>query len=158
MIRTRGKASVRILFVTSLMETGGVETNLVGLARELRALGHEVLVVSSGGDLVPELERSGARHVRMRLRLRDPVGVSRAALGIDPAARVVTTIGALHPRKSHDLFLRACQGVAERDPAARFVIAGEGPERGRLRALAQELALDQRVVLTGRRRDVPAVL
>src|SRR5437899_2054253 len=147
----RGKASVRILFVTSLMETGGIETNLVGLTRELRAIGHDVLVASSGGDLVSELERSGARHVRIRLRLRDPIGIA-------PAARVVTTIGALHPRKSHDLFLRACHVVAERDAAARFVIVGEGPARERLGALARELALDQRVRLAGRRRDIPAVL
>src|SRR5438128_7314677 len=79
-MRTAGQASVRILFVTSLMDTGGVETNLVGLARELGSLGHAVTVASSGGDLVPELEQGGARHVGTSLRLHLPLALARSAL------------------------------------------------------------------------------
>ena len=256
------------------MDTGGLETNLVGLARELSLRGHQVLVVSSGGNLVSELEAAGAEHLCLPLRVRNPVGLIRASLvlrrllrresvaiahsmsaagsvalalatrhsgcrfvaspmglqnsdresrlvtdvrnvlltyrmdralaiseeierglrrvrvdperiircdvvGIDPAAFggapgdrrrirdefgvpvegvVISTIGALHVRKRHDLFLRACRDVAAVEPGAYFLVVGDGPERVNLQGVAVDMGIASRVRFTGRRRDIGAVL
>ena len=43
-------------------------------------------------------------------------------------------------------------------PEARFVLAGEGPERARLEADAETLGIRDRVVFLGRRDDVPELL
>ena len=64
------------------------------------------------------------------------------------------TLARLEPQKGLDVLLRA----AARTPGASFAIAGEGPLRGELEALAAELGVAERVRLLGRRGDVPALL
>lgn len=265
---------MKLLFATNSLEVGGVETNLVGLSRELCRRGHDVTVVSSGGPLEPELARGGARHVRLPISLRDPAGLVasavrlrslvtregpdvvhvmsaagnlatllaprgqrtlfvsspmglqqsdresrfttdtrnrivtwradrvlliseeiaaavrrlavaperlimanvvgidlqrfgaaaeagaavRRALGIAPDEHIVTTIGALHSRKRHDLFVAAARQVAASSPSTRFLIVGEGPERAALARQIAEADVGGRVALTGQRSDVGAIL
>lgn len=81
----------------------------------------------------------------------------RSELGVG-GAHVVATIGALHPRKSHELFIRAAAIVHRTHPSVRFLITGEGPERPALTRLIQREGLGGVVILTGSRRDVPRVL
>jgi glycosyltransferase involved in cell wall biosynthesis len=61
----------------------------------------------------------------------------------------VLSVGRLDPTKRVDLLLQA----AAEQPALRFVVAGDGPERGRLEALAHSLGLDGRVTFAGRVGD-----
>lgn len=68
--------------------------------------------------------------------------------------RIVMSAGRLAPPKNFPLLLEAFVGVRERDPAARLVILGEGPERARLEARIRELGLDEYVHLPGYVRDV----
>jgi glycosyltransferase involved in cell wall biosynthesis len=88
---------------------------------------------------------------------RSELEVLRSELGVH-GAQVVATIGALHPRKSHELFIRAAAIVYRTRPAVRFLIIGEGPERAALTRLIRREGLDGVVILTGSRRDVPQVL
>ena len=67
---------------------------------------------------------------------------------------LVLTCARLDEQKGHDVLLRAAAGL----PGVAFAFAGEGPERGRLEALAAELGVDGRVAFLGRREDVPALL
>src|SRR5438270_7536497 len=67
---------MRILLAAKTMGVGGLERIVVGLARELSSRQHEVWVVSSGGNLVNDLEGFGARHVHAPL---EPVGVAHSA-------------------------------------------------------------------------------
>ncbi|MEH3037794.1 MAG: glycosyltransferase [Sphingomonas adhaesiva] len=101
-----------------------------------------------------------------------------AALGIDPArvrvhrtgvdldrfvpverrrgAPHVVSLGALIPRKGHDVVIAAIARL----PGVTLSIVGEGPERARLMALARRLGVAGRVHLTGAvaHRDLPAIL
>jgi glycosyltransferase involved in cell wall biosynthesis len=61
----------------------------------------------------------------------------------------ILSVGRLDVTKRVDLLLRAAAG----EPSLRFVVAGDGPERHRLEALAEELALDGRVDFVGRIDD-----
>jgi len=57
--------------------------------------------------------------------------------------------GRLHPQKGFDLLLNAFARLAGSHPDWDLVILGEGPERARLAAQAQDLGLSRRVSLPG---------
>jgi glycosyltransferase involved in cell wall biosynthesis len=271
---------MRILLAAKTMGVGGLERCVVALARELQGRGHNVWVVSSGGNLVAELARVGTTHVVTPMDIASPVGVAQSAqtirklikeqhidlvhsfsatasvavnlalrarpgngtskvrlvsspmglqnsprelalttwlrnwflalgaeqiLVISPEIRrhlqrvgaredslvdfnfvgldveafrgspddhrsvreelgfaedtlIVSTIGALHPRKSHDLFIEAAVLVAHEVPSARFVVIGEGELRTDLERHAHARGLNGRMVFTGVRDDVARLL
>ncbi|MGQ9409790.1 glycosyltransferase [Mycolicibacterium gilvum] len=78
--------------------------------------------------------------------------------GFAPQDKVVTILAALRPEKDHETYLRAARLVADRLPAAKFLIVGDGRMRPRIEELIDELDLRSRVVLAGTRSDVPALL
>jgi glycosyltransferase involved in cell wall biosynthesis len=77
-----------------------------------------------------------------RFAPRDQPG-AKAALGID--GPLVVSVGALIPRKGHDLVIEA----VARLPGVQLRIAGDGPERGRLAAQIERLGVRDRVKLLG---------
>ncbi len=257
------------------MDVGGVETNLVGLSRELQQRGHNVWVMSSGGVLEDALQEQGVEHLRSAIEIRNPMGLLKAAwrlrqfakdqgfdvvhamsaaanvvatmalgrksttvhlsspmglqnsdheaglvtdarnwllaigadrilliskeieramrrlrvdadrmidcrvvgvdcsrfrssaaragairaeFGIGPEEAIISTIGALHSRKSHHLFIQAASGIVRQQPNTRCLVVGEGPLWGELQQQIRQLDLEGRVILTGRRADVDAIL
>lgn len=56
---------MRILQVLPALNSGGVERGTVDFAREIVRLGHESIVLSSGGRMVRDLESAGTRHIVM---------------------------------------------------------------------------------------------
>lgn len=60
--------------------------------------------------------------------------------------------------KNHRLFLRAGARLAAKYANLEFLLAGDGPLRPELEALARELGIADRVSFLGDRRDIPAVL
>jgi glycosyltransferase involved in cell wall biosynthesis len=82
---------------------------------------------------------------------------ARAALALDDAARVVTTVGRLTAIKQHTLFIETVALVAARDPAAVFLLAGDGELRPQLEALTRERGLESRVRFLGWRRDLATI-
>jgi glycosyltransferase involved in cell wall biosynthesis len=69
--------------------------------------------------------------------------------GIVPHHKVVGNAGWLIARKRWDVFLKVAAEVAVVIPEARFLIAGDGPERARLEQLAVELRIKNRVIWLG---------
>ena len=83
-----------------------------------------------------------------------PVGASaRKRWGLPEDAVVIGNIGRLQYRKAFDIFLRTAAIVAGRMPNARFLIAGDGPEREALAELARRLNIADKVVFAGWMRD-----
>jgi glycosyltransferase involved in cell wall biosynthesis len=72
-----------------------------------------------------------------------PQASSRAAFSVD--GRVAVSVGALITRKGHDRTITALTRL----PGWQLLIAGEGPERQRLEALASRLGVAARVRLLG---------
>lgn len=83
---------------------------------------------------------------------------AKQRLGIPSDCAVVGTAGRLDPIKRLDLFVLAAKEIVNDLPNARFVIAGDGPDALRLRALAASLGLSDRVLFLGHRGDVYDVM
>ena len=82
----------------------------------------------------------------------------RREWGFDDTAVVIGTVGRLSPVKGQDGFLRAVKVILEREPAARFVIAGDGPLEDELMALASRLQIAHACRFLGARSDVYDVI
>jgi glycosyltransferase involved in cell wall biosynthesis len=87
---------------------------------------------------------------------RDPAVC--APLGIQPNDPVVGILAALRPEKDHPTLLRAARLVIDELPQTRFLVIGDGPQRGELERLAADLGISDRVIFTGSRSDVAALL
>ena len=82
---------------------------------------------------------------------------ARASLGIPPSAHVVSTVGRLTAIKQHHLFLETARLVANQDPAALFLIAGDGELRAELEQTVRDFGLVDRVRFLGWRRDLATI-
>jgi glycosyltransferase involved in cell wall biosynthesis len=60
--------------------------------------------------------------------------------------------------KNYPLFLRMAAHLSKKFPKAQFVLVGDGPLRGELEQMANELGLGTQVLFLGDRRDIQAVL
>ena len=81
----------------------------------------------------------------------------RAELGL-PAAPLVGLVANVRGSKGHDVFLDAARAVLAREPAARFLIVGDGIGFDDVRRRVTALGLDAAVRMTGFRRDIPEVM
>jgi len=114
------------------------------LAHTLRTQESRIDVVRSGVNL--GLFNPGMPRAEARLLAGLPAQVPLAGI-----------IAALRPEKNHSLFLRAARRVLRQIPEARFVIAGDGPERPRIERQCAELGISDRVLLLGTRTDVALI-
>jgi glycosyltransferase involved in cell wall biosynthesis len=83
-----------------------------------------------------------------------PMGVDSERFGADPAAwadreKIVLFVGRLAEKKGLEYLLRAFPQVSAHHPDARLVVVGDGPLRGKLEALAQNLGLKGNVDFLG---------
>jgi glycosyltransferase involved in cell wall biosynthesis len=82
-------------------------------------------------------------------------GAAPASLPFPPGAIPLLAMGRLHPNKDFPTLLRA---LALLPAATHLALAGEGPERPALEALARELGLGARIAFLGWRQDAGALL
>jgi len=95
-----------------------------------------------------------AESVRSRLDRRE----AKARLGVPEEIYLIGTAGRLEPIKRLDLFLAMAGGISTRLPQVRFIVVGEGSEKGRLRQLAAKNGLQESVLFPGHREDIYDVL
>lgn len=85
-------------------------------------------------------------------------GRVRAALGFSPDAPLVGMVACLKSQKAPEDFVRAAALVSKQRPDARFLLVGDGERRPAVEAEIRRLGLEQRLVLTGWRQDVPRLM
>lgn len=78
---------------------------------------------------------------------------ARRELGLEPEQPAVLMSGVLHRQKGMHLGLEAFSALAGEFPAARLLIAGDGPERASLGRAALAGGLAGRVIFCGARRN-----
>ena len=84
----------------------------------------------------------------------DLSGAPPERLGVPPGTPLVLALGRLHPNKAFDVLVRALGRL----PAAHAIIAGEGPERAALQALAEREGVAGRLHMPGWRQDTAALI
>lgn len=95
-------------------------------------------------DAVQKLGKGNCTYV--------PSGVDLSRFApLDMKREAVTYVGALHPVKGVDIFLRAMRNIKE-----KVWVIGDGPQREDLEALAKELGID--CTFWGFRTDIPELM
>jgi glycosyltransferase involved in cell wall biosynthesis len=136
----------------ALRYVGGRASRIIAVSRAVAesmrpyAPASNIEVIPNGIDLAP------FDHPTDRTALLTSVGVSEIP------THVVAAAGRLAPEKGFHVLIEAVPGVLDRFPGAHVVIAGEGPERPRLKAMVEERSLHGQVLLPGRVDDVAGLL
>ncbi len=58
---------MKILLLTTHLNIGGISSYTISLAKALKVRGENVFIASSGGELVPELEKIGIPHIKLNI-------------------------------------------------------------------------------------------
>jgi glycosyltransferase involved in cell wall biosynthesis len=136
----------------------------------LRAILRRAIIVAVSPELRAFLEARGWHPARLRviengvdlaaLAGHDGAPPLRSELGAAPGDWLVGSVGRLSPEKDHENLLRALRIVVAAEPRARLVVAGDGPLRTPLEALAGALGISERVRFVGEiaATDVPRLL
>ena len=94
-------------------------------------------------------------QVRSAVGERDTV---RRELGLTGGDVAVITVANYRAQKAWPDLLAAARAVIDRGLPVRFVTVGQGPLEGEIKELHRRLGLGDRVLLLGRRDDVPRLL
>jgi glycosyltransferase involved in cell wall biosynthesis len=81
----------------------------------------------------------------------------RRELGLPESAPLAALVAALRPEKHVPLFVEAAARVHAVQPDARFLVVGDGPERGAIEGAVAAHGLGGVVTLLGARRDIPRI-
>jgi glycosyltransferase involved in cell wall biosynthesis len=130
------------------------------------------LILTVGHELRRDYLAAGVGKETQYRVVRSPIDVGRflATRDLDPAARaqirghfgipegtrVLTSVGALEPRKRHELLLRTLSPLLASD--ATLLFAGDGAERRRLAELAVSLGVSERARFLGHIPNVHELL
>ncbi|QDU37862.1 Alpha-D-kanosaminyltransferase [Maioricimonas rarisocia] len=91
-----------------------------------------------------------------RFQSASPTDLS--CFGIPDDARVLVSVGRLHPQKGYDLLIEAIEPLLAKESPWHLLIVGEGPTRPDLERQVRDAGLEERIHLPGYRDDVPAIL
>lgn len=85
-------------------------------------------------------------------------GSLKSELKVDETNFIIGTVARLHPVKDLPTLIRAISSVLETRRNVLLVIAGEGREMKKLKALCEELDVADKVCFLGKRLDIPYIL
>lgn len=105
--------------------------------------------VTISDSSVADLRRVGVRAPIHVIPMASSVPALDALPTKEPVGRLII-VGRLVPSKRVDHAIRALAELRRTVPVATLTVVGEGPERGRLAALAHELAVEDAVDFVGR--------
>ena len=147
-----GKAAALVAAVSSSIGSTRTVGTVHGRKRDLSAYRRFDAVIGVSRGVLEDLDHP-AKSVVYNGVSAPPQALDRGdlrdAFGIEPDAAICLAVGRLVPVKRYDHLI----GLWDRD-LGHLLIAGEGPERGLLEALAK----DKPVTLTGFRADVRAMM
>jgi glycosyltransferase involved in cell wall biosynthesis len=121
-------------------------------------------VVAVSEEVRQRLLKAGVRNEKINLvrngidlRPFDNASPSLREISSQDHSPIVGLVGRLATEKGVDIFLRAAARVLVELPSTKFVVVGDGPDRGQLELLLNELQIKENASLLGRRDDMPSV-
>jgi glycosyltransferase involved in cell wall biosynthesis len=94
---------------------------------------------------------------RFRPRPADKHALRRELLGLSDEHVAITLAASLRPAKRQAMAILAMPEILVHAPSARLILAGDGPDRERLRRLVNEQQLDEFVQILTADNDVAAI-
>jgi len=82
----------------------------------------------------------------------------RKSLGVDPDDVVIGKVARLEKRKGFDYYIEAAKALVPKHPNVKFLIVGEGDQRGDLQNQVDRAQLNGQVIFTGYRNDIAEVM
>lgn len=89
-----------------------------------------------------------------KIEIGRPSDEVRAELGIPKNQVVIGSAGRMVPVKGYDRFIKMAKIIRAKFSNASFVLAGDGPQRAELTALAKNEGIEEQFVFTGHRDDI----
>lgn len=86
------------------------------------------------------------------------VAKKKRELGCPDDAPLVGMIACFKPQKSPLDFIKAAALLIKRNPKIRFIMVGDGILRTKIEKLIKHFNLEENIMLTGWRRDIPEIL
>jgi len=133
-----------------------------------RRMSREILGTASGIAATSQWVADLASDVMRDVGVTNPPPIAALALGTDPKmfsasrntgalrskwgignAPVILTVARLVPHKGQDVVVRSLPALAKEFPDVRYVVVGEGHDETRLREIAIELGVEDRIVFAG---------
>ncbi|HSH03965.1 MAG TPA: glycosyltransferase [Anaerolineae bacterium] len=142
-----GERREKVKRLTAGWDDGVIAVCELARQKELAASGQaEAKVVTIYNDIdVAKFERVGQVALR-------------AGWGIGAEDVVWVAVGRLHEQKGHETLLAAWARVCAEEEGCWLLIVGEGELEAGLRRQAAVLGVEERVIFTGGRQDVPDIL
>jgi L-malate glycosyltransferase len=81
-----------------------------------------------------------------------------AEFGLPPGAPVVGDVAHFGWHKAQEVLVQAAPAILEREPETRIFLIGEGECMPKVRAEAERLGVQDRIIFTGFRTDVPSLI
>jgi lipopolysaccharide heptosyltransferase II len=119
---------LKILQILPELNVGGVERGTVDLAKELVRLGHKAVVVSNGGDLVPDIEAAGVIHYQLPVHHKSVINIIRMIPKlaeiirkeeidvVHARSRMPAWVAFFACRKTKTAFVTTCHGYYKKHP------------------------------------------
>jgi len=77
---------------------------------------------------------------------------------LNPDHKIITTVAVLREPKGIQFMINALPAILEKHPNVTYLIIGEGSYRAPLQNLIMERKLNEHVIMTGHRTDIPEIL
>jgi len=126
--------------------------------------------ILTSGDAISNIIKK-VRHVDPRKVVSIPAGVDlcrfnpaisgtkiREEFKVKPDQPFVGKIGVIRGWKGHDYFLEAIPLILQQFPSAQFLVVGDGPGFEQIKYKIRLAGLEDRVVLSGYREDIPEIM
>ncbi|HSG46786.1 MAG TPA: glycosyltransferase [Longimicrobiales bacterium] len=97
------------------------------------------------GQLRSRVEGTGLREARLRL-------------GLEEGQRTLAAVSDFRDRARMSQLLEGFATARREEPGLRLFLAGQGPEEGAVRGLAEDLRLEDSVIFVGTNQDRPTML
>lgn len=88
--------------------------------------------------------------------VKEDIDKKRREIGVPENAFLMLSVGELNDNKNHQIIIRALSALEKTN--VYYVVAGLGEKKEELIALAEDLALSDRVRFVGYRKDIPALI
>jgi len=87
-----------------------------------------------------------------------PTGILRKEFNIPEDYAIVGNVAAIAPHKDYFTFVQTAEQLLKTNTKVRFLIIGDGPMREEIKSYVAQKGLENEVLFTGFRNDIPQIL